>query len=145
GGADLAYPHHACETVLAESATGVAPFARAWMRAGTVSINGEKMAKSTGNLVLIEDLLRDYPPAAIRMLILNRPWSQPWSFTRDELDASAGLIEQLYSAAAKPGHAGAGLIPSTLMNDLDVPGALEIALDDGGQAARTLVDLLALS
>jgi cysteinyl-tRNA synthetase len=145
GGADLAYPHHACEAVLAESLTGVRPFARAWMRAGTVSIDGAKMAKSTGNLVLVDDLLRDFPPAAIRLLVLNRPWAAGWSYSRDELQESAALTEQLYSAAAKPGHAGAGLIPSTLMNDLDVPTALQIALDEGGQAARTFVEVLALS
>ena len=145
GGADLAYPHHACEAVLAETATGVSPFARAWVRAGTVSIDGAKMAKSTGNLVLVDDLLRDYPPAAIRLLCLNRHWSDPWSFTRAELDATAATLEQVYSAAAKPGQAGAGLVPSTLLDDLNVPSALELALDEGGQAARTFVELLALS
>jgi cysteinyl-tRNA synthetase len=145
GGADLAFPHHACEAVLAETATGVSPFARAWVRAGTVSINGAKMAKSTGNLVLADDLLRDFPPAAIRLLCLNRAWSEGWSYSRDELERSAALVEQLYSAAAKPGHAAAGLVPSTLMDDLNVPAALELALDEGGQAARTFVELLALS
>jgi cysteinyl-tRNA synthetase len=145
GGADLAFPHHACEAVLAETATGVSPFARAWVRAGTVSIGGEKMAKSTGNLVLVDDLLRDYPPAAVRLLCLNRHWSDGWSFMRDELDATAGTLEQLYAAAAKPGHAGAGLVPAALLDDLNVPGALELALEEGGQAARTFVELLALA
>jgi cysteinyl-tRNA synthetase len=145
GGADLAYPHHACEAVLAETATGVSPFARTWVRAGTVAINGAKMAKSTGNLVLVDELLPDYPPAAIRLLCLNRHWSAGWSFTRSELDTTAGVLEQLYSAAAKPGQAAAALVPSTLLEDLDVPGALELALEEGGQAARTFVELLALS
>src|SRR6476646_2606996 len=102
GGADLAYPHHACEAALAEAATGVAPFARAWMRAGTVGINGAKMAKSTGNLVLIEDLLRDYAPAAIRLLCLNRPWAQPWEYTRTDLDHAAATVDELYAASARP-------------------------------------------
>lgn len=144
GGADLAYPHHACEALLAETATGVAPFARAWMRAGIVSVGGAKMAKSTGNLVLVEDLLRDYSPAAIRLLCLNRPWAQPWSYERAELDRCAALLESLYAAAAKPGEAGAALVPAALLDDLDVPGALALALDEGGQAARTLIELLAL-
>jgi len=145
GGADLAFPHHACETVMAQAATGVEPFARAWLRAGTVSIDGAKMAKSTGNLVLVDDLLRTYAPAAVRLLCLNRPWAQPWSYTAAELDASAATLESLYSAAAKPGQTGAALVPSALLDDLDVPQALEIALDEGGQAARTLIELLALS
>jgi cysteinyl-tRNA synthetase len=145
GGSDLAFPHHACETALAESATGVTPFARAWLRAGTVAIGGAKMAKSTGNLVLVDDLLRDYPPAAIRLLCLNRPWAAGWSFSTDELDAAAATLDAVYSAAAKPGQAGAGLVPAALLDDLDVPTALTIALDEGGQAARTLIELLALS
>ncbi|MDP9118075.1 MAG: cysteine--tRNA ligase [Actinomycetota bacterium] len=145
GGADLAYPHHACETAIAEAATGVTPFARAWLRAGTVSINGAKMAKSTGNLVLVNDLLRDHSPAAVRLMCLNRPWANPWSYSTSELDMSAATLEALYSAAAKPGQTGAALVPGALMDDLDVPQAVGIALDEGGQAARTLIELLALS
>src|SRR5207244_1564343 len=75
GGADLAYPHHACESVIAESATGVTPFARAWMRAGTVNIDGAKMAKSTGNLILVDDLLKTHSPAAVRLMCLHRTWA----------------------------------------------------------------------
>jgi cysteinyl-tRNA synthetase len=145
GGADLAYPHHACETALAEAATGVTPFARSWLRAGTVSVDGAKMAKSTGNLVLVDDLLRDYPPAAIRLLCLNRPWAQPWSYSTAELDASAGTLEALYAAAAKPSQTGSALVPAALLEDLDVPLALKAALGEGGQAARTFIELLGLS
>jgi cysteinyl-tRNA synthetase len=147
GGADLAYPHHACETALAEAATGVAPFARAWMRAGLVRVNGAKMAKSTGNLVLIEDLLRDYPPAALRLLCLNRSWSQPWDYTLRELERTAGIVEDLYAAAARPDTSTSGLaaVPAALLHDLDVPTAVAVALEDGGQAARNLIEILALS
>ena len=144
GGADLAYPHHACESSLAEAATGVAPFSRSWLRAGTVSIDGVKMSKSLGNLILVDDLLRDYTPAAIRLMCLNRPWSQPWSYTPGELQAAATTLDELYAAAAKPGQAGSALIPAALLDDLDVEEAVKIALLEGGQAARTLIDLLAL-
>jgi cysteinyl-tRNA synthetase len=147
GGADLAYPHHACETALAEAATGVAPFARTWLRAGIVSVDGAKMAKSTGNLVLIEDLLRKYPPAAIRLLCLNRPWAAPWEFIESDLAATAGMVEDLYAAAARPDVSTSGLaaVPAALLRDLDVSTALAIALEDGGQSARTLIEILALS
>jgi cysteinyl-tRNA synthetase len=147
GGADLAYPHHACEAVLAESATGVRPFSRTWLRAGTVRVDGLKMAKSVGNLVLIDDLLRSYPPAAVRLLCLNRAWSQPWTYAASELDTAAGILDDLYSAAAQPNSSGSGsaAVPAALLRDLDVPTALAIALEDGGQAARTLIEILALS
>jgi cysteinyl-tRNA synthetase len=146
GGADLAFPHHACETALAEAATGVTPFARAWLRAGTVRVEGAKMAKSSGNLVLVDDLLRDYSAAAIRLLCLNRRWAQPWNYSAEQLDSSAALLEDLRTAAARTDASGAGsaAVPSALLADLDVPTALAMALEDGGQSARTLIDLLAL-
>ena len=146
GGADLAYPHHACETSLAEAATGVAPFARAWLRAGTVRVGSEKMAKSTGNLVLVDELLKTHPPAAIRLLCLNRHWAAPWSYTPEALDEAAATVENLYAAASRPDSgSGSAAVPAALMRDLDVPTAVQIALEDGGQAARTLIDVLGLT
>ena len=147
GGADLAYPHHACETVLAEAATGVAPFARSWMRAGIVTTGGSKMAKSTGNLVLVEDLLPTHSPAALRLLCLNRPWAGTWDYTPAALDSAGALAEDLYSAAARTDttSTGTAAVPAALLHDLDVPTAVSIALEDGGQAARTLIEILALS
>jgi cysteinyl-tRNA synthetase len=146
GGGDLAFPHHASEAALAEAATGVTPFARAWMRAGIVSVNGAKMAKSSGNLVLVQDLLKEHTPGALRLLLLNRSWSQPWSYEDEALDAAELTLERLYAAASRPGMApGAAAVPGALLDDLDVPRAVEIALEDGGQAARTLIEILALS
>jgi cysteinyl-tRNA synthetase len=146
GGGDLAFPHHAAEAALAEGATGVTPFARAWMRAGTVTINGAKMAKSAGNLVLVEDLLREHSPGAVRLLLLNRRWSDSWEYTAAALDEAEATLEQLYTAASTPGMApGAAAVPAALLDDLDVPRAVAIALEDGGQAARSLIEILSLS
>lgn len=146
GGGDLAYPHHACEAALAEAATGVRPFARSWLRAGLVSLDGAKMAKSSGNLVLVEDLLRKHSAGAIRLMLLNRPWATPWDYEQRALDAAEATLEQLYAAAATPGMApGAAAVPAALLDDLDVARAVSIALEDGGQAARTLIEILALS
>ena len=104
------------------------------------------MAKSTGNLVLIEQLLGKYSPAAVRLLCLNRPWAQPWDYDPADLDAAAAAVDDLYAASARPGgEAGQAAVPAALLRDLDVPTALAIALEDGGQSARTLVELLALS
>jgi cysteinyl-tRNA synthetase len=146
GGGDLAFPHHACEAALAEATTGVTPFARAWMRAGIVSVGGAKMAKSTGNLVLVEDLLKSHSPGAIRLLCLDRHWSDDWSYEPAALDEAEATLERLYAAASRPGMApGVAAVPAALLDDLDVPRALAIALEDGGQAARTFIEMLALS
>ena len=104
GGEDLAFPHHACEAALAEAATGVAPFARAWLRAGLVSVDGAKMAKSTGNLVLVQDLLPEHSAGAIRLLCLDRAWHEPWDYTSAKLDEAEATLQRLYGAAARPGR-----------------------------------------
>jgi cysteinyl-tRNA synthetase len=147
GGADLAFPHHACETLLAEAVTGVTPFARAWMRVGTVCIDGQKMAKSVGNLVLVDDLLTDHSPGAVRLLCLARPWADAWEYAAGDLDQAEATLDALFAAAARPaGNASiAEAVQSRLLDNLDVPGALALALEDGGLAARHLLDVLALS
>jgi cysteinyl-tRNA synthetase len=145
GGADLAYPHHAYEAAHAEAATGVRPFSRAWMHVGTVCVGGEKMAKSTGNLVLVSDLLRSSPAAAVRLTILDRPWADRWDWSDAVLAASEARLERLYVAAGRPGGGDATAeVVDALRSDLDVPRALAAAEEAGGAAARTALRVLAL-
>lgn len=146
GGEDLAYPHHTYESAIAEAATGVTPFARSWMHVGTVTHQGRKVAKSTGNLVLVTDLLQRWAPQALRLHLLDRPWSEPWDFAESDLDASSGRLEALWSATATPGGTDAEVRAAleALMADLDVGRALDIAIDSGGEAARTVAKVLAL-
>ncbi len=145
GGADLAFPHHAYEAATAERASGVTPFARRWMRVGLVQHDGAKMAKSTGNLVLVPDLLARYDAAAVRLLLLRRRWWQPWEYTSDEAEAAAAELERLYAAAGRPGgSSGADEVAAALRDDLDVPRALAAAHDTGGASARFALHLLGL-
>jgi cysteinyl-tRNA synthetase len=151
GGADLGFPHHAYQAALAEALTGVAPFARARLNVGMVRVAGAKMAKSTGNLVLVSELLKEHSAAVVRLLILDRRWDQDWDFSRAGLDAAAARLERLHAAAGRPerGVAGSGgtavaAMRAALAGDLDVPAALRIAEDGGGQAARSLGSLLGL-
>ncbi|MDQ2875968.1 MAG: cysteine--tRNA ligase, partial [Actinomycetota bacterium] len=102
GGADLRFPHHAYQAALAEALTGVSPFARARLNIGVVRVAGAKMAKSAGNLVLVGDLLGDYPAGAVRLLILDRRWDQDWDYDRARLDAAAAQLERLQAAAGRP-------------------------------------------
>jgi cysteinyl-tRNA synthetase len=146
GGADLRFPHHACEALMAEQATGVSPFARAWLRAGTVHRDGAKMAKSTGNLVLVDDLLAEHSPAAVRLLCVNRPWSQPWNYTPELLDGAEARLTELYASAGRPGSdSGIDAVNAALLDNLNVPAALATALEAGGPAARYLAETLQLN
>jgi cysteinyl-tRNA synthetase len=149
GGADLGYPHHAYQVAMAEALTGVRPHARAIFEVGVVSLDGAKMAKSTGNLVLVGDVLADHPAAVLRLCLIDRPWAQPWDYATAELDAATVRLERLYRAAGRGGvasqDAATAAITAALRDDLDVPGALAVAEEAGGAAARNLIATLGLS
>lgn len=144
GGADLAFPHHAYQAAILEAATGVTPFARRQLHVGTVHADGSKMAKSTGNLVLVRDLLADHDGAVIRLMLLNRPWAEPWEYTPGELTHATELLAGLRAATARRGSAGPDAVLAALLDDLDVPAAVAAALGGGGEAARTLLEVLKL-
>ncbi len=149
GGDDLRYPHHAYQVAMAEAATGVRPNARARFGVGVVSLGGKKMAKSTGNLVLVSDVLADHPAAALRLCLIDRPWAQGWDYSVAALAAATARLERLYQAAGRSGGAdqdvAAQAISAALRDDLDVPAALAVAEEAGGAAARSLIATLGLS
>jgi len=146
GGADLRFPHHAYQAALAEHFTGVTPFSRARLNVGVVTVRGAKMAKSTGNLVLVSDLLAHYSAAAVRLLILGRFWAEPWDYVPTSLDVAADRLELLQIAAGRPDSSAAAVaaVSAALADDLDVPSAMAVAEEAGGQAARVLGSLLGL-
>jgi len=146
GGADLRFPHHAYESAQAEAATGVAPFARSWLHVGLVSYQGEKMAKSRGNLVFVSDLLGQVPASVVRVLLLDRPYADGWDYSPECLSVAARRLEDLYAAAGRThtDDAATSAVLGALCDDLDVPRALDLAVQEGGQAARELVTVLAL-
>ncbi|MCU1673196.1 MAG: Cysteine--tRNA ligase [Frankiales bacterium] len=146
GGADLRFPHHAYEAAQAEAATGVTPFARSWLHVGTVRLGGEKMAKSTGNLVFVSDLLGQVDGRVVRTLLLDRAWATPWDYAPQLLARAADRLAALHAAAGQPHSTGAGeaYVLDALVDDLDVPTAIDRAIDAGGSAARELVQVLAL-
>ncbi|MCO1654418.1 class I tRNA ligase family protein [Pseudonocardia sp. S2-4] len=149
GGEDLRFPHHAYEAEMAEAVTGVRPFARAWMHVGAVRLDGARMAKSTGNLVLVSDVLAKHAPAALRLLLVDRSWARGWDFHSRDLDAAAERLERLYAAAARGtgsgGRAATEAVTTALLADLDVPTALDVAEEAGGDAARLALSVLNLS
>jgi cysteinyl-tRNA synthetase len=149
GGADLRFPHHAYHAAMAEAFTGVRPYARAWFHVGTVTVDGAKMAKSSGNLVLLDKLLASHPPAVVRMMILDRRFGASWDYRPALAEAAAARLEALYAAAGRPGRgseeAALGELRRLLTGNLEIPAALDVATEAGGAAARTLASVLAVS
>ncbi|WP_052891196.1 cysteine--tRNA ligase [Thermogemmatispora carboxidivorans] len=144
GGADLAFPHHTCEIAQSEHYTGKTPFVRYWLHTAMVYQQGEKMSKSLGNLTLVSDLLKQYSANAIRLLLLNHHYRQPWEcFPADLQLASqqATLFEEVAALAARcPTTATTesselrARFESLLDDDLKTPEALQL-LQETGQAA----------
>jgi cysteinyl-tRNA synthetase len=151
GGADLRFPHHAYQIAMAQAVTGVRPYARARFGVGVVGLDGAKMAKSTGNLVLVSDVLTEHSAAALRLCLLDRPWARDWDYKVAELDAATARLERLYLAAGRPSSqessqvAAAVAITGALCDDLNVSAALDLAQETGGMAARALIGTLGLS
>ncbi len=147
GGSDLRFPHHAFHSAMAEAFTGVRPYARAWLHVGTVTVGGVKVAKSAGNLVLVSDLLAGHTAALVRLMILDRPWAEDWDYSGASLETAATRLADLYQAAGRTHAATRSGAPETrrlLAADLNVPAALEVAIETGGAPARLLVATLGL-
>lgn len=106
GGRDLIYPHHESEIAQSQSYTGKKPFAKYWMHTGMVLYEGEKMAKSLGNLVLVSDLLKKYDPNVIRLLILLHHYRKPWEFLEEELVEAEKLWEKVTKTLRKVSYNG---------------------------------------
>lgn len=95
GGVDLIFPHHENEIAQSEAATGK-PFARFWLHAEHLMVNGEKMSKSLGNFYTLRDLIgQGHKPSAIRFLLASVPFDRPLNFTMDGLHQAQKSIERI--------------------------------------------------
>jgi cysteinyl-tRNA synthetase len=118
---DLIFPHHENEIAQTESLTDK-PFARYWVHNGMLQFSGDKMSKSLGNIVTIEEFLTQHDPDTLRMMVLNSSYRSPLTFNDEVVGQAERNLERLRSA----------LRPST---------ADSSSADDGAQEAiEALVD-----
>ena len=155
GGSDLAFPHHEMSASEARVATGE-EFARAFVHAGMVGFEGEKMSKSKGNLVLVS-ALRDAgtDPMAIRLALLAHHYRSDWEWFDAELEQAQARLPRWRDAVDRPSAAPAAAVVHDLLaalsDDLDAPRALDVMDDwcalegddtDAPQQVRTALDAL---
>jgi len=131
GGADLAFPHHELSAAEAEVATGAAPFARAYVHAGMIGLDGEKMSKSLGNLVFVSKLTAaGTDPMALRLALLSGHYRSDREWTPEQLrDGETRLAAWRSGVARASGPDGEQLLAAVraaLAEDLDTPRALEL-------------------
>jgi len=139
GGADLMFPHHTCEIAQSENATGTHPFVRTWMHCAMVRLDGEKMSKSLGNLILVRNLLQEYTPDAIRLMLLSHHYREEWEYTLENMRESAALAERI-AASTRLADAAEDTVEA---DDASHQARIEFlaAIEDDFQSPRALAAL----
>ncbi|HJW21411.1 MAG TPA: cysteine--tRNA ligase [Candidatus Limnocylindrales bacterium] len=98
GGVDLVFPHHEDEIAQSEAATGQ-PFVRIWLHCAHLRLDGAKMAKSTGNITRVVDLLEaGVSPRALRLALISVHYRQALDFSDASLEAAGAAIARLDAA-----------------------------------------------
>ncbi len=97
GGPDLVFPHHENEIAQSEAATGKL-YAKSWMHAGAVRVDGEKMSKSLGNFFTIREVLEKYHPEVVRYLLVSSHYRSPINYSEESLKEAKGALERFYHA-----------------------------------------------
>ncbi len=143
GGIDLQFPHHENEIAQSECCHG-APMARYWLHNGFLDMGGEKMSKSLGNVVLLNDLLEDRPGEVIRFAMLSGHYRAPLDWTDELLDQAEATLDRIYGALrrvwdARDGEAADTSVRAALADDLNTPEALA-ALSQLASGANVAAD-----
>ncbi len=145
GGEDLIFPHHECEIAQSCGCSGEKEFARFWMHARFLLVEGEKMSKSKGNFYTVRDVLngrvtgRQVHPAVLRYELIRSHYRSNMNFTEKGLRDSAGAVRKLTELNAKLEEQTAGEVAEidnscpviaefldALRDDLNISGALGV-------------------
>ena len=130
GGSDLIFPHHFMSAAIAKALCGF-DFARGYLHTGMVGLDGEKMSKSKGNLVLVSELLKSgYDPMVIRHALLSQGYAEDRMWHLETLLKSQERVVKLRSALARievaPTDKVIDSVAEHIANNLDSSSALEV-------------------
>ena len=98
GGSDLIFPHHENECAQSMCAHPDDTFARYWVHAGMLMVDGVKMSKSLGNFYNVDEIISKYPAEALRLLFLTTHYHQPFNFTFEGLNQAKAALDRFYNA-----------------------------------------------
>ncbi len=134
GGVDLIFPHHTNEIAQAEGATSK-PFARYWIHANHMLIEGRKMSKSEGNFFTVADMLeKGFRPSTLRRLLTSSQYRVEFNFTLDGMDDAARSVERLMELRRRLAASGTDATgaPATRLNQMAerMLSSFETAMDD---------------
>jgi cysteinyl-tRNA synthetase len=150
GGRDLIFPHH--ENEIAQSEAAGLPFAKVWMHNGMIRSDGEKMAKSVGNIFLLREVLDRYDPAVVLTYFLTTHYRSPLEFSTEKLDEAkaaygrfAGALGDIDFRIANAARAGSrGECPDLTLRAETARVAFGERMDDDLNTAGALGELFAL-
>jgi cysteinyl-tRNA synthetase len=97
GAIELIFPHHEAERAQAEAYSGVSPFSRFWVHTGLLTVGGEKMSKSLGNIVTIREVLRRFRAEDLRYFYASSHYRSPVEFDWEKLEAASRALEGVLS------------------------------------------------
>jgi cysteinyl-tRNA synthetase len=145
GGSDLVFPHHENEIAQTEAARG-ARLARIWMHNGMVRLDGEKMAKSVGNIFLLHEALDQAGRDALVMYFVSGHYRQPIAYSREALAEAAASVERVRDFARRLEHdaRAGGIEPyaerffAALADDFNTPAARAALFDWIAEGNRLL-------
>jgi len=137
GGIDLVFPHHENEIAQSRCAFHTGVMANYWMHNGFLQVEGEKMAKSAGNFVTINELLKDWPGEVVRLNMLRSHYRQPIDWTVAGLREAQKTIDQWYALTADiaSGYLCTDTVDA-LIDDLNTPKALAAMHELRGEAVK---------
>jgi cysteinyl-tRNA synthetase len=129
GGLDLIFPHHENEIAQSRCAHGTPTMANYWLHNGFLQVEGEKMSKSLGNFVTINELLNDWPGEVLRFNMLKTHYRSPIDWTLKGLEESAKTLDEWYamSSFTSVAQSEAGIdsaVLEALCDDLNTPKAI---------------------
>ncbi|NOY54661.1 MAG: cysteine--tRNA ligase [Actinobacteria bacterium] len=136
GGTDLIFPHHENEIAQSEGATG-RRFARYWLHNGMVNLGGEKMAKSTGQVIGLEEAIDRFTPMAIRLFYLRAHYRTPQEYSEALLADAKASVERLWTfrrrgpgeLSTEPDEAAIARFEEAMDDDFNTPEAVGILFD----------------
>ena len=140
GGQDLVFPHHENEIAQSEAATGQTPFSRFWVHNGLLQLGEDKMSKSLGNLVSVEEALDNYTPDAIRLYFLSSHYRSPLSYTEEGCIAMERSADRLRHALREELDSSGEVMDPALFQEQFFAG-----MDDDLNTPRALAAMFGLS
>jgi len=140
GGVDLVFPHHENETAQSTCAHGGKRYARYWIHNGLVTVDGEKMSKSLGNVRLVRELLAEHGGETMRLALLRAHYRQPLDWTTQLVDETRQMLDRIYGALRDAGISGALTAPPSG----EPPAAVLAALEDDLNTPLAIAELFTL-